>query len=193
MNCQQAREATSLYADGLLPEFERRLLERHLRECEDCQAFAVSALASAALPTIGPLSGAPDPGDAETQAHAASRRTSREPPGQAQLGTLLARAVGYQVLDAERRRVGVVDHLRYRSRLDLPDAIAVASGRFAWRRLRLVPLSAVEAIDPENRTVLLRLAPAQVQRLAQLGRCRASACRPTRLHPFQRRQVGEPR
>lgn len=160
MDCRLTRELASLYADGLLSGFEHRLLESHLRECEDCRAF-VSVLPPAALPTTG-LSGG-------------RRNAGRGPPGERELGTLLARAIGYRVLSAERRRVGVVDHLRYRSRLDLPDAIAVASSRLAWRRLRLVSLSAIDAIDPEDRTVLLRLAAAQIQRLPRLGRHCADA------------------
>lgn len=71
------------------------------------------------------------------------------------------------MLSAEGRRLGVIDHLRYRSRLDRPDEIVVASGRLAWRRLRVVPVDAIEAVDPAEGTVLLRIAAAQARRLPQ--------------------------
>jgi predicted anti-sigma-YlaC factor YlaD len=38
--CEQFRESTSLDLDGLLSRFERALLERHLRSCASCRAFA---------------------------------------------------------------------------------------------------------------------------------------------------------
>lgn len=178
MDCQQARDATSLYADGLLSEFERRLLERHLRGCESCHSLAISALASTALRRLGlteelrpPAPDSPPPSSAEAADMTAppdpgqqARREASRRPG---IGALLAGAEGYEVLSAKGRRLGIVDHLRYRSRLDRPDEIVVTSGRLAWRRLQIVPLDAIEAVDPTEATVILRIADAQTRRLPQ--------------------------
>jgi predicted anti-sigma-YlaC factor YlaD len=42
-HCERSREAISLRLDGMLSSFELALLERHLRGCSSCQAFAVAA------------------------------------------------------------------------------------------------------------------------------------------------------
>ncbi|HEY6962839.1 MAG TPA: zf-HC2 domain-containing protein [Gaiellaceae bacterium] len=41
--CDRSREAISLRLDGMLSSFEAALLERHLRRCAPCRAFAASA------------------------------------------------------------------------------------------------------------------------------------------------------
>jgi predicted anti-sigma-YlaC factor YlaD len=42
-HCERSREAISLRLDGMLSSFELALLDRHLRGCQSCQAFAVAA------------------------------------------------------------------------------------------------------------------------------------------------------
>ena len=47
--CDRSREAISLRLDGVLSLFESALLDRHLRRCVDCRAFAASAAAQTQL------------------------------------------------------------------------------------------------------------------------------------------------
>lgn len=184
MNCRRARDATSLYADGLLPEFERRLLERHLVGCEPCQSLAVSVLAATALRRFGlpegmvapAATGPPSSSEAGDIAMTAQPDPGAEGPPEApvepRVAALLAAAERYEVLSADGRRLGVVDHVRYRSRLDHPDEIVVASGHLAWRRFRVLPVDALAAIDPAEGTIFLRIAAAQARQLPVAGRSR---------------------
>ena len=47
--CDRSREAISLRLDGVLSLFETALLDRHLRRCADCCAFAAGAAAQTQL------------------------------------------------------------------------------------------------------------------------------------------------
>jgi predicted anti-sigma-YlaC factor YlaD len=47
--CDRSREAISLRLDGVLSLFESALLDRHLRRCVDCSAFAAGAAAQTQL------------------------------------------------------------------------------------------------------------------------------------------------
>lgn len=47
--CDRSREAISLRLDGTLSTFEAVLLERHLRRCGDCAAFAHAVTAQTSL------------------------------------------------------------------------------------------------------------------------------------------------
>ncbi|MGZ4339835.1 MAG: zf-HC2 domain-containing protein [Gaiellaceae bacterium] len=47
--CDRSREAISLRLDGMLSTFEVALLDRHLRRCADCCAFAANATAQTEL------------------------------------------------------------------------------------------------------------------------------------------------
>lgn len=47
--CDRSREAISLRLDGSLSTFEAVLLDRHLRRCGDCRAFADAVSAQTAL------------------------------------------------------------------------------------------------------------------------------------------------
>jgi hypothetical protein len=55
---------------------------------------------------------------------------------------------------AGARPLGVVDGIRYESRTDRPDVLEVRSGRLG-RRLLLVPVGDVEAIDADERVVIV--------------------------------------
>ena len=47
--CDRSRESISLRLDGALSTFEAALLDRHLRRCADCRAFAADVSAQATL------------------------------------------------------------------------------------------------------------------------------------------------
>jgi hypothetical protein len=63
----------------------------------------------------------------------------------------LAHCEGFAVA-RDHGRVGVVEHLLYRSRLDRPDALVVISGRLRLRRV-LVPTDHIASIDPRARSL----------------------------------------
>ena len=68
----------------------------------------------------------------------------------------LAHCEGFQV-DGPDGRIGVVDHVVYESRLDVPDVVSVASGR--WRlRSTYVPISDVLEVRPEQERLVVRRA-----------------------------------
>ena len=65
--CHEAELAVSRHVDGCLPRPERRALRRHLRDCDDCTAFARSQRsqrsaweALAAFPVPESLQATPD-------------------------------------------------------------------------------------------------------------------------------------
>ncbi|MGH3001756.1 MAG: zf-HC2 domain-containing protein [Gaiellaceae bacterium] len=57
--CERSRESISLELDGMLSRFERALLERHLRSCASCRAFAVDVRAQTAQLRAAPLEAPP--------------------------------------------------------------------------------------------------------------------------------------
>jgi hypothetical protein len=69
----------------------------------------------------------------------------------------LARCEGFEV-DSPLGPVGVVEGLRFISRIDRPDLLEVRGGRFG-RQLLLVPIEQVEDVRPGERCVVLRSAP----------------------------------
>ena len=77
---------------------------------------------------------------------------------QAELGRLLSAAVGYRVLSGEGHELGLLEHVRYRQHADHPDEL-VLRRRLFWRRPVVVPFAAVAAVDPANRTIMLRPVP----------------------------------
>jgi hypothetical protein len=66
----------------------------------------------------------------------------------------LSHADGFAV-DAARGRVGVVEEVRFGSRIDRPDFLVVRAGRFGRRRL-LVPVEDVEQVRPRAKKLQLR-------------------------------------
>jgi hypothetical protein len=70
-------------------------------------------------------------------------------------------------VEAANRCVGRVAELRYRSRVDRPDALAIRAGRFG-RRLLVVPVGEIVDIDPAGRRISLRAAPPVKGRLRLL-------------------------
>jgi len=76
---------------------------------------------------------------------------------QAELGRLLAAAEGYRVVTSDGTQIGRLDHVRYEGHADHPDAIVVRRRGFLPQRYRALPFSAVEAVKPRERTVVLRL------------------------------------
>jgi hypothetical protein len=69
----------------------------------------------------------------------------------------LCRCEGFCV-DSAAGRVGVVEGLRFRSRLERPDALAVRVGLLHRRHL-LVPVSQIAEIAPSKGLIVLRTAP----------------------------------
>lgn len=68
---------------------------------------------------------------------------------------------GFRV-DTPRRRLGIVEDVLYGSERDRPSALAVRGGVFG-RRVELVPIEAVEVIEPRHeRLALGRRAPRAV-------------------------------
>jgi hypothetical protein len=69
----------------------------------------------------------------------------------------LRRCEGFRV-DAPQGRVGFVEEVRYASRCDRPDVIAVRAG-FLGRLLLIVPVGEVAEILPGKELVVLRSSP----------------------------------
>jgi hypothetical protein len=70
----------------------------------------------------------------------------------------LRRCEGFRV-ESPEGRVGVVEELRFASRPDRPDALAVDTG-LVRDRLVIIPVEEVATIDPRATRVVLRCAPA---------------------------------
>jgi hypothetical protein len=83
-------------------------------------------------------------------------RSERSHRTQAELGRLLAAAEGYRVLGSDGTHVGWLDHVRYERHADHPDEVIVRSRGLLARRRRALPFSAVEEVQPGERTVVLR-------------------------------------
>lgn len=69
----------------------------------------------------------------------------------------LCRCEGFAV-EAPGGRVGVVEGLRFRSRVDLPDLLEVRAGRLG-RRLLMIPVAEVERIESAQELIVLRADP----------------------------------
>jgi sporulation protein YlmC with PRC-barrel domain len=88
----------------------------------------------------------------------------RRPREQAELGRRLAASEGYLVLASDGRHVGVVDHVRYEQHADHPDEIVVRRRNVLVRRRRAIPFDSIQAVDPTQRTVTLRIDSTAVDR-----------------------------
>lgn len=83
----------------------------------------------------------------------------------------LCRCEGF-VVDSPAGRVGFVEGVRFRSRLDRPDLLAVRAGLLRRRRL-LVPIEEVVNIVPREERLILRAAPASRKSIHEVaGRAR---------------------
>lgn len=74
----------------------------------------------------------------------------------------LAHCEGFEV-ECPRGAVGVVESVRFVSRLDRPDQLEVGIGRFRSRAL-MVPVEGVEEVDPEQRRIRLTFDPCPIRR-----------------------------
>ena len=70
---------------------------------------------------------------------------------------------GFAVADAHGERVGLVEAPMYGSGPDVPDALAVRSGRLLRRRY-IVPAKAIRFIDRDGHVIELRLDRGRLQR-----------------------------
>ena len=75
----------------------------------------------------------------------------------AALGRGLAGAEGFRVVGSGGERVGWLDHVRYERHADYPDVLVVRRRGLLSGRRRLIPFGAVEAVRPEERTVIVRV------------------------------------
>ncbi len=83
---------------------------------------------------------------------------------QAELGRLLSAAAGYRVVGGDGTHVGWLDHVRYEQHADHPDEIVVRRRGLLLKRRRVFPFSGVETVRPRERTVVLRLDRAMIER-----------------------------
>ena len=73
-------------------------------------------------------------------------------------GYALCRCEGFQV-DSPTGKVGVVEGLRYQSRIDQPDALEVRAG-WLGRKLLLIPIDDVDQIFVDEGRLVVRMQPA---------------------------------
>jgi hypothetical protein len=114
-------------------------------------------------------------------------------PGE--LGRLLAAAEGYRVVASDGTHLGLLDHVRYERHVDHPDEIVVRRRRFFPKRRRALPFSAVEAVRPRERTVVVRLDRRALERTAVSLTDRgvgSTASRTVRAADAERMQWDEP-
>jgi hypothetical protein len=76
---------------------------------------------------------------------------------QTELGRLLAAAKGYRVLASDGTHLGWVDRVRYERHADHPDEVVIRRRGLLPKRRRALPFSAVEAVEPRERAVVLQL------------------------------------
>jgi len=81
----------------------------------------------------------------------------------AELGRLLAAAAGYRVVTSDGTHLGWLDHVRYERHADHPDQVIVRR-RGVFPKRRALPFDAVEAVRPRERTIVLRLGGAALDR-----------------------------
>lgn len=81
----------------------------------------------------------------------------------AELGRLLAAAAGYRVVASDGTHLGWLDHVRYERHADHPDQVVVRR-RGLFPKRRALPFDAVEAVRPRERTIVLRLGGAALDR-----------------------------
>ena len=104
-----------------------------------------------AAPMGSPDSVRAEPGSAAAPGTGPSFGTPAEPDYR------LSRCEGFDV-NSPTRRVGVVDGLRYLSRIDRPDVLEVRAGPFG-RQLLLIPVEEVDQILVEEGRLILRSTP----------------------------------
>jgi hypothetical protein len=99
-------------------------------------------------------------GQPEAAGHAQEQRRTVDPRhslAAPQREYWLCRCEGFEV-DSPAGRIGVVEGLRFVSRLDQPDLLEVRGG-FLGRRLLLLPVDQVESISSGEERIVLRMAP----------------------------------
>lgn len=74
----------------------------------------------------------------------------------------LTRCEGFRV-EADGQRLGIVAEVRFGSRVDVPDLIAVRVRRLGGHRLLLVPVGEVAAIDPHVGVIRLEASPERTE------------------------------
>jgi uncharacterized coiled-coil protein SlyX len=145
----RARLLERLEADLVEEESELARAAEQLQRQAARLAELRARLAAATRPARERPPAAESPGDAGGE-----RATRRVAGG---LDYRLCRCEGFEV-ETPTRRVGVVDGLRYHSRIDRPDALEVRAGPFG-RQLLLIPVEEVDRVLFEEGRLILRSAP----------------------------------
>jgi hypothetical protein len=130
-----------------------RALDQHMAQIESLER-RLSELS----PAVEPEAARRPP---RTFPHTRTGAGPDDEPGQWQVhpAASLARCEGFQV-DSPAGPVGVVEGLRFVTRIDRPDLLEVRGGRFG-RQLLVIPVDQVEEVRVGDELVLLRSAPEQ--------------------------------
>jgi predicted anti-sigma-YlaC factor YlaD len=143
--CERFRESISLGLDGMLSRFERALLERHLRSCASCCAFAADVRAQTAQLRAAPLEAAPALGDFAPPRVRTLRRRAAGLVGAVAV-TAVAALVSFTP-PGDQREVGVAHTFPNSALLAVVAEAPTANATFEVGRLRLVsPASADGAV-----------------------------------------------
>lgn len=86
-------------------------------------------------------------------------------PGSGDRDYWLAHCHGFSVV-AAGHRLGIVEEVRFLSRVDRPDALVLRSGTFRLRR-SLLPVASVEQVHPRSRQIAVHAATPQPGRPKQ--------------------------
>ncbi len=140
--CERSRESVSLRLDGMLSVFEGALLDRHLRRCASCRAFAAATAAQTDLLRTAPLEQPQRPIEAPRVRHRAVRRAAT-----GTIGAVLAAAAAALVLISSGSR----------DRAGLPPRVAVGTAAPV-----LMVVAAQPSPDSPIEVPRLKMSPASV-------------------------------
>jgi hypothetical protein len=121
------------------------------------QVVRVAALEGRIQALLHPSADALVEKEPESEAQTPPLRSFPSGPANAESGSdaaLLLRCEGFEV-DSPDGLVGVVEGLRFDSRIDVPDFLEVRGGRLG-RELLLIPVEAVQEISADEERVLVR-------------------------------------
>jgi hypothetical protein len=146
-------ELGALAADLAVDLAELRRLQNELND----EVVRVAALEGRIRALVHPSADAPAETEVEPREEIAtlpSFPSSASAEESRDADVLLLRCEGFEV-DSPVGLVGVVEGLRFDSRIDVPDFLEVRGGRLG-RELLLVPVEAVQEIWPDEERVLVR-------------------------------------
>lgn len=141
--CERFRESISLGLDGMLSRFERALLERHLRSCASCNAFAADVREQTAQLRAAPLEAPPVLADIPAPR---VRTVRRRAAGLASAVAVASLAALVSLTPAGEQQKTAATHTPNSALLAVVPAAPTANESFQIGRLRLV--SAASADGP---------------------------------------------